>query len=566
VTVSGTTLGALAQAIDDDSANSLGTSSIDLSATANGSGLTVVSQDATSVLSNVSATLVDKYGSISSAQGGSAATSATNASAIVGTGGTIGTSDVLTGILVLSNGGANQTFTMGALQNGGTNILTLASAISQSSLGLNATVVNGALELQSTVSDTSIVMGGASTLKDTATEQILTPGTGAAASASTTTLTLGSGVIGGTDVLTGSITLQANASGPITFVMSKAPTQGGNPVAQGSTGSTINVNGNTLADLENAIESSIGITGLNITAAPSQSGTGVVLTSIENNAISISVTGNKLFDAFANPASSASLGSFASATDPVTGTISFNLGGSSPESLILEPDSTVSSMIQQINANNFAKGVTASLSAPDGDGFVTVTLTSNTYGSTGEIQGTSGTSITDTTTTVSLSYTAASAYSTGLASDSIASNAAVYDSSSGQGNTVADEATFISNAGASGGVATISYTDGAGQALNNTDLLNQTDAATALNNLNLAISDVASQDGYIGAQINTLQSISHVMSTQQENVVSAQNAIQATDYASATSNMSKYEILSQTGIAALAQANSVQQEVTKLLQ
>jgi flagellin len=77
---------------------------------------------------------------------------------------------------------------------------------------------------------------------------------------------------------------------------------------------------------------------------------------------------------------------------------------------------------------------------------------------------------------------------------------------------------------------------------------------------------VASQDGYIGAQINTLNSISQVMSTQQENVVSAQNAIQATDYAAATSNMSKYEILSQTGIAALAQANSVQQEVTKLLQ
>ncbi len=47
-------------------------------------------------------------------------------------------------------------------------------------------------------------------------------------------------------------------------------------------------------------------------------------------------------------------------------------------------------------------------------------------------------------------------------------------------------------------------------------------------------------DGYIGAQINTLNSISQVMSTQQENVISAQNAIQATDYASATSNMSKY--------------------------
>ena len=94
----------------------------------------------------------------------------------------------------------------------------------------------------------------------------------------------------------------------------------------------------------------------------------------------------------------------------------------------------------------------------------------------------------------------------------------------------------------------------------------QGNAQNAESVLNAAITYVAAQDGYIGAQINTLNSISQVMSTQQENVVSAQNAIQATDYASATSNMSKYEILSQTGIAALAQANSVQQEVTKLLQ
>lgn len=98
------------------------------------------------------------------------------------------------------------------------------------------------------------------------------------------------------------------------------------------------------------------------------------------------------------------------------------------------------------------------------------------------------------------------------------------------------------------------------------DLTSQTSAANALTQLNLAVSDVAAQDGYIGAQINTLNAISGIMSTQKENIVSAQNAVQATDYASATSNMSKYEILSQTGIAALAQANSVQQEVTKLLQ
>ena len=141
------------------------------------------------------------------------------------------------------------------------------------------------------------------------------------------------------------------------------------------------------------------------------------------------------------------------------------------------------------------------------------------------------------------------------------------------GSTMEDAATgqavsslLTADPNGQGGIATMSYSDSAGEDLSNTNLTNQANAQSALNLLNLSISDVAAQDGYIGAQINTLNSLSQVMSTQQENVVSAQNAIQATDYASATSNMSKFEILSQTGIAALAQANQVQQEVTKLLQ
>jgi flagellin len=124
----------------------------------------------------------------------------------------------------------------------------------------------------------------------------------------------------------------------------------------------------------------------------------------------------------------------------------------------------------------------------------------------------------------------------------------------------------VGNQKAGSGIATISYSDGAGQSLNATDLTNATDAKASLSALNAAITAVASQDGYIGAQINTLNSVSSVLSTQQQNVTAAQNAVQATDYASAASNMSKYEILSQTGISALAQANSMQQEVTKLLQ
>ncbi len=112
----------------------------------------------------------------------------------------------------------------------------------------------------------------------------------------------------------------------------------------------------------------------------------------------------------------------------------------------------------------------------------------------------------------------------------------------------------------------ISYTPGTGEDLSADVLTSATAAQTALTDTNTAITDVAAQRGYVGSQINTLNAISNVDSTEQENVLSAQNSIQATDYGQATSDLSKYEILSQTGISALAQANSVEQEVTKLLQ
>jgi len=81
-----------------------------------------------------------------------------------------------------------------------------------------------------------------------------------------------------------------------------------------------------------------------------------------------------------------------------------------------------------------------------------------------------------------------------------------------------------------------------------------------------AISDVAYQRGVMGANMNQLTAASNVASTESENLSAAQSNIQSTDYGQATTNMAKYQVLSQTGIAALAQANSVQQEVLKLLQ
>ena len=106
----------------------------------------------------------------------------------------------------------------------------------------------------------------------------------------------------------------------------------------------------------------------------------------------------------------------------------------------------------------------------------------------------------------------------------------------------------------------------AGTSLTGTLLTSQASAEAALQTVDNAISSVAYQRGQVGANINTLTAASSIASSEQTNITSAENAITATDYASTTSNMSKYEILTQTGISALAQANSTQQEVTKLLQ
>jgi flagellin len=91
-------------------------------------------------------------------------------------------------------------------------------------------------------------------------------------------------------------------------------------------------------------------------------------------------------------------------------------------------------------------------------------------------------------------------------------------------------------------------------------------AEAALTAIDAAITSVAADRGTLGANINTLTAVENVMHTQSTNTLSAENDVTATDYGTATSNMSKFQILMQTGIAALSQANQTQQLITKLLQ
>lgn len=91
-------------------------------------------------------------------------------------------------------------------------------------------------------------------------------------------------------------------------------------------------------------------------------------------------------------------------------------------------------------------------------------------------------------------------------------------------------------------------------------------AQTVLTSVTSAIADVAYQRGALGANINQLSAASNVASSESVNLTSAESSIRSTNYGQATSDLAKYKVLSETGISALSQANSVQQEVLKLLQ
>jgi flagellin len=149
----------------------------------------------------------------------------------------------------------------------------------------------------------------------------------------------------------------------------------------------------------------------------------------------------------------------------------------------------------------------------------------------------------------------------------------------GQGVFTATPVTVFVSDGTASGASTFSETvgvltkasvgttsAGAGANLTTNATLSATTAQAILTTLTSAVQDVAYQRGTIGANINQLNAASNVASSESVNLSDAENNVRATNFGQATSDMAKYKVLSQTGIAALSQANAVQQDVLKLLQ
>jgi len=132
---------------------------------------------------------------------------------------------------------------------------------------------------------------------------------------------------------------------------------------------------------------------------------------------------------------------------------------------------------------------------------------------------------------------------------------------------------FLSDGGSSSSIATTtgvlsssSIGTGTPTNLSTNNLTTAASAALALTDINSAVANVAALRGTIGASINRLQSASTVIGNQVQNLTAAEDNIRGANITQEVANLSKFNILNQTGISALAQANSAQQGVLRLLQ
>lgn len=125
---------------------------------------------------------------------------------------------------------------------------------------------------------------------------------------------------------------------------------------------------------------------------------------------------------------------------------------------------------------------------------------------------------------------------------------------------------FVSNNGTDGKVSgTISAVTTSDLGIDNLDISDQDGAQDALDAISDAVGDIGSTQGTIGTLQNRLQYAIGLAQSQVVNSTAAESRIRDANIAEESANLTRYSILSQSGIAALAQANNSTSAVLALL-
>ncbi|MFM0053762.1 flagellin N-terminal helical domain-containing protein [Caballeronia grimmiae] len=98
------------------------------------------------------------------------------------------------------------------------------------------------------------------------------------------------------------------------------------------------------------------------------------------------------------------------------------------------------------------------------------------------------------------------------------------------------------------------------------DTTSSANAQTLMGQVDAALKTVNTAQAKLGSNINLFQAAISQTTTQATNVSAASAQITDANFAQETANLSKAQVLQQAGISVLAQANSMPQQVLKLLQ
>ena len=176
------------------------------------------------------------------------------------------------------------------------------------------------------------------------------------------------------------------------------------------------------------------------------------------------------------------------------------------------------------------------------------------------------------TGTTATDYTTNAVTLTGNASSDLASVAAAINQVVGtQGviatvNTAGTGITLSGNTANAGAAVAVTIATTGASYLSSSDVSTVDDSNQALVQIDAALQQLATSTAQLGAYQNRFTALISGLNTDATNLTSAKSAIVDTDYASATSDLSKAQILQQASTAMVAQANTIPENILTLLQ
>jgi flagellin len=283
---------------------------------------------------------------------------------------------------------------------------------------------------------------------------------------------------------------------------------------------------------------------------------------------------------------------FATTGTAVTNTGSFTLNG---VTFNANSNTTAGDLINQINQasnqtgvvasftgsaiqlNSVAYGTGGTINLVDADGVIrnggagtdtkagtaataTVAIGSTTAAFTGGINGNGGLTLEDADgNTMTLTDGGNATSSTAQTAGQVVVGSATFQVGAEAGQTASVSLGNFSASNLGGGAVS-------GLNLSNLNLSSQSGAQDAMQVIEQAITQVTSSRGQIGNfQANVLQVNVNTMTTAQQNLSSSLSTIQDTNVASEMTNFTRLQILEQSGISVLSQANQLPQQILSLI-